>query len=65
MPLVISRDLGQQIINYLATRPYGEVHGMIAGLVNASQESMPCTSPGAAAPPDNGALKETLVAEKT
>jgi len=63
MPLVISRDLGQQIINYLATRPYGEVHGMIAGLVNASQASEDAIEQ--VAPLDNGALKETPVAEKT
>ncbi len=63
MPLVISPALGQQIINYLALRPYGEVHGMIAGLVNASQAAEDAIEQAATS--DNGALKETLVAEKT
>lgn len=49
--LLVARDLGQGIINYLQTRPWGEVNDLIAGLANAPgvvAQPLPAAAP---APP--------------
>lgn len=36
MQFILNKALGDQLIQYLATKPYGEVHQLISALANLS-----------------------------